>query len=344
MRQYTKYSVWMGLLLMLLFISGCEKDERLYTAPDVPVGIQSATFTMGDNYENQVWFEFSTQKTASNAFGIWDIGFSWSEKNNIIINTGKHSAYAVTYVEGANFRDFSYVDVSKHDWIFDNPNGHLDSLSFSGCWESYQMGKAKPKDRLYIINRGADSLGSKKFIKLKMLGREGASYHFQWGSLTDTVPHDVYISTKNDYNFAYFSFSDEKEVFNEPFTRDNWDMIITTYKQTVTEETLGITLPYILRGVLTNPNKVKVLELNNIVEFNAIDLKYAKALVLSDFLNEIGYDWKTWSLTANKYTVNQKKIFIILDAKGNYFKMRFVDFYNDKGEKGYPKIVWELLK
>lgn len=344
MRHFITYSLWMGLLILFFTISGCEKDERLYSAPDVPIGTQSATFAMGENYENQLWFEFSTQKTASNAFGLWDIAFSWSEKNNIIINTGKHSNYGVTYSEGTNFRDFRFIDVSKYEWTFDNPNGHSDSLSFSGWWESYQMGKAKPKDRLYIINRGVDSLGSKKFIKLKMLGREGASYHFQWGILTDTIPHDVYISAKNDYNYAYYSFSSEKEVFNEPFTRDNWDMVITTYKQTVTEETLGTTLPYILRGVLTNPNKVKVLELNNIVDFNTIDLKYAKALILSDFLNEIGYDWKTWSLTANKYTVNQKKIFIILDAKGNYFKMRFVDFYNDKGEKGYPKIAWELLK
>jgi hypothetical protein len=344
MRQFRIYGLWVVLLTVLTGISGCEKEEGLYTAPDVPVGTQSATFAMGENYENQLWFEFSTQKTASNAFGLWDIGFSLSEKNNIIINCGKHSAYTATFMENSQFRDVRFIDVSKHEWTFDNPNGHPDSLSFSGWWESYQMGKAKPKDRLYIINRGADSLGAKKFIKLKMIGREGAAYHFQWGLLTDTVPHDVYINAKNDYNYAYYSFSTEQEVFNEPFTRDNWDMVITTYKQTVTEESLGTTMPYILRGVLTNPNKVKVVELNNLIDFNQISLSYAKALVFSNFLNEIGYDWKTWSLTANKYTVNQKKIFIILDAKGNYFKMRFVDFYNDKGEKGYPKIAWELLK
>ncbi|MFN4913943.1 MAG: HmuY family protein [Sphingomonadales bacterium] len=331
------------VILTCLSITACEKDEPLYTAPEVPLGTQSATFAMGENYENQLWFEFSTQKTASNSFGLWDIGFSLSEKNNIIINCGKHSAYAVTYMENTNFRDIQYIEESKHNWTFDNPNGHADSLSFSGWCESYQSGKAKPKDRLYIINRGADSLGTKKYIKLKMLGREGGSYHFQWGALTDTTPHDVYITAKNEYNYAYYCFSTEKEVYNEPFQRDNWDIVITTYKQTVTEETIGTTMPYILRGVLSNPNKVKVLELNNVIDFNAINLQYAKSLVFSNFLNEIGYDWKTWSLSANKYTVNQKKIFIILDAKGNYFKMRFVDFYNDKGEKGYPKIAWELL-
>lgn len=336
---------WIGLIIVLMCLASCEKDEPLYIAPEVPVGTQSATFAMGENYENQLWFEFATQKTASNPFGLWDIGFSLSEQNSIVLNCGKHSGFSATYIENADFKDIRQIDINRYTWTFDNPNGHPDSLSFSGCWESYQMGKAKPKSRIYIINRGADSLGNKKFIKLRMLGREGSSYHFQWGLLTDTVPqNDVFINVKNEYNYAYYNFSSEKEVYNEPFNRDNWDMVITTYKQTVTEETLGTTMPYILRGVLTNPNKVKVLELNNVIDFNLIDLNYAKSLVLSNYLNEIGYDWKTWSLTANKYTVNQKKIFIILDAKGNYFKMRFVDFYNDKGEKGFPKIAWELLK
>jgi hypothetical protein len=343
MRSIIRY--WVGLTVLITGLSSCEKEEKLYTAPEVPVGTQSATFAMGENYENQLWFEFSTQKTASNAFGLWDIGFSLSEKNNIILNCGKHSAFTAAYIENVKFSDVRQIDVNNQTWTFDNPNGHTDSLSFSGCWDSYLNGKAKPKDRIYIINRGADSLGNKKLIKIKLLGREGPSYHFQWGLISDTAPRqDVYISVNNEYNYAYYNFTIEKEVFNEPLPRDNWDMVFTTYKQTVTEESLGTTMPYILRGVLTNPNKVKVLELNNVIDYNQIDLTYAKNLVLSDFLNEIGYDWKTWSLTANKYTVNQKKIFIILDAKGNYFKMRFVDFYNDKGEKGFPKIAWELLK
>ena len=171
------------------------------------------------------------------------------------------------------------------------------------------------------------------------------SYHFKWAVLSDTAAtHDVYIQTNNSYNYCYYNFGIEKEVQNEPLNRDNWDLMITTYKQVVKEETLGQTMPYILRGVLTNPNKVKVVELNNKIPFDQIDLTYAKALVFSNYLNEIGYDWKTWSLSANKYAINQNKVFIILDAKGNYFKMRFVDFYNDLGEKGYPKIAWELLK
>ena len=38
------------------------------------------------------------------------------------------------------------------------------------------------------------------------------------------------------------------------------------------------------------------------------------------------------------------KIYIFKDTKDNYFKMKFVDFYDDNGKKGYPKMAWELLK
>ena len=337
--------IYISLILLVISLAGCEKEEPLYTAPEVPIGTQSTSFFMGENYENQLWFEFSTQKTASNPFGLWDIGFSMNETNKIIINSGKHSAFNVTSIDNVDFKDLTSIDISKFQWRFDNPNGHVDSLAFSGWCKNYSLGKAEPFNRLYIINRGADSLGNKKFIKLKMMGREGNSYHFKWAVLSDTAAtHDVYIQTNNNYNYCYYNFGIEKEVQNEPLNRDNWDLMITTYKQVVKDETLGQTMPYILRGVLTNPNKVKVIELNNKIPFDQIDLTYAKALVFSNYLNEIGYDWKTWSLSANKYTINQNKVFIILDAKGNYFKMRFVDFYNDLGEKGYPKIAWELLK
>jgi hypothetical protein len=59
--------------------------------------------------------------------------------------------------------------------------------------------------------------------------------------------------------------------------------------------------------------------------------------------DEIGYDWKIWNMSANKYTM-ANKIYIIKDVRDNYFKLKFVDFYDDNGKKGYPKMAWELLK
>jgi hypothetical protein len=300
---------------------------------------------MGENYANQLWFEFSTQKSASNPFGLWDLAFSCDESNRIIMNTGKHGESGITKFEGKDFRDVCQIDVGKVNWNYDNPNGAHDSLALSGWFNSNGPGKVIGKDVLYILNRGADTLGAKKFIKFKILSKEGGVYHFQWGLLTDTTPaNDIYIRINPEYNFAYYSFTFEKEVYNEPFTNSNWDIVFTTYKQTVYEESFGVLMPYVLRGVLINPKNVQVCELNNKIAYEKIDLAYAQTQFYTGFLNEIGYDWKLWNMTANKYTVDQNKVYLIKDGKGNLFKMKFVDFYDDQGRKGFPKMAWELLK
>jgi hypothetical protein len=67
-------------------------------------------------------------------------------------------------------------------------------------------------------------------------------------------------------------------------------------------------------------------------------------VAFSPSYEEIGFDWKIWSLTANKYTVDQNKVYVIIDSKGDYYKLKFVDFYDDQGRKGYPKMAWEILK
>ena len=54
--------IYISLILLVISLAGCEKEEPLYTAPEVPIGTQSTSFFMGENYENQLWFEFSTQK------------------------------------------------------------------------------------------------------------------------------------------------------------------------------------------------------------------------------------------------------------------------------------------
>jgi hypothetical protein len=68
------------------------------------------------------------------------------------------------------------------------------------------------------------------------------------------------------------------------------------------------------------------------------------SLNFSRKLNEIGYDWKAYDQDANQYTIVPNKYFVIRDVTGNYFKIKFVSFYNDQGIKGFPKMAWEYLK
>ena len=56
-------------------------------------------------------------------------------------------------------------------------------------------------------------------------------------------------------------------------------------------------------------------------------------------LLEILMLFKLSNITNNIYEKN----FIIKNSIGLYFKLHFIDFYNDSGEKGYPKFALQQL-
>jgi len=59
--------------------------------------------------------------------------------------------------------------------------------------------------------------------------------------------------------------------------------------------------------------------------------------------NKIGYDWKSYNFSSKSYNVNPNITYIITDIDGRYFKLHFIDFYNDNREKGNPKFEIQEL-
>ncbi|MBK7944014.1 MAG: hypothetical protein IPJ85_01315 [Flavobacteriales bacterium] len=52
--------------------------------------------------------------------------------------------------------------------------------------------------------------------------------------------------------------------------------------------------------------------------------------------NTIGYDWKVYSFKTSSYTIVPDLAFIVKDADGYLYKMRFVEFYGPQGQTGCP--------
>ena len=75
-------------------------------------------------------------------------------------------------------------------------------------------------------------------------------------------------------------------------------------------------------------------------QFKNISLSDTIKFPLTGQNDIIGYNWKGFSLSQNTYTIVSNLNYIIQDQKGFYYKMRFVDFYNEKGVKGTPKFEY----
>ena len=59
--------------------------------------------------------------------------------------------------------------------------------------------------------------------------------------------------------------------------------------------------------------------------------------------DEIGHDWKIRNSADNSFTIKGSKSFIVHTNSGYYYKIRFIDFYNSTGSKGYPKFEIQRL-
>ena len=330
------------MLVAILGMSSCEKDEVLYPRPNVPVGIQTQTFAMGENYENQLWFDFETQKTYTNQYGNWDIGVSCQDEPSIIICGGKNSYFSVCEIQGVSFNDVSPLHLNNAVWRFDHPNGNIDSSAFGNCFVKSIDGY-NGKNSIFILDRGTDTLKNYRYIKIQLLGVKGGAYQFKWGYLS--IPNLAYltqIETKPDFNYVYYSFGKKDTVANEPVKSSNWDLVFTTYKETI-DDANGVPYPYIIRGALTNHKNIEVCQIDNGISYNSCDKSFAEKQAFNVNANEIGYDWKEYNQQSSKYTILPTRFYIIKTSTNQYFKMKFVDFYDDQGRKGYPKMAWQLL-
>ncbi len=100
--------------------------------------------------------------------------------------------------------------------------------------------------------------------------------------------------------------------------------------------------PYQVTGVLLNPNNVTAYK-ETVVKFEDITYDHVASKTFSNAENFIGYDWKTYDFNTSGYVVNSKITFVIKNTQGIYYKLRFIDFYDDFGVKGTPKFELQRL-
>ena len=337
-----KNIAWLGLIATAFF-TACEKPEKLYPQPKTSLGVQSQIFAMGENYANQLWFDFATQKTETNAFGIWHMGFSCDPSQpRVSINGGISASFGVARFAGSSFGKITADSIKKVQWHFDNPNGDPDSSAFPQAFVKNGT-QWEVNDYTYVIDLGDKIKDSTRYVQLKFNGcKPGQSYDFGYKNLEPNgFLRKQTITVNRDKNFVYYQFLAHRIVDNEPFNNDQWDILFTTYKESVPDAN-GVPYPYVIRGVLINSKKVSVAQLDK-VDFNTIDKAYASAVVDSKKQDEIGYDWKQYDQTAERYTMVPNRVYLIKTTDA-IIKMKFVDFYNDQGVKGYPKMAWEILQ
>ena len=314
MKQYL-LTVFLPIVLAISF--GCEKDEL----PKPFSGESSANtiqVTMGSDYGNQLFFELSSASIVSqNNREIWDLGFACgTDARHIILNSSKFMALSKTAATDLNAVSSS----TPVTWIYDDQSGEEDSSAFYN-WEL---------DKVYILDRGVSTLGQQiGKMKFQLTSIDEGGYTIQWASSLNSQTIQTAFVPKNEvYNFTFFSFTSNQTVSVEP-PKQQWDLCFSSYTYVYDDGT-----PYLVTGVLSNRNLTRVVESE--VSFDDIDFAYAETAVYTTEIDIIGYDWKFYDFDLATYVIQYDKVYVLKSVEGLYYKMRFLDFYDQNGNKGAP--------
>jgi len=188
-------------------------------------------------------------------------------------------------------------------------------------------------------DRGRDEENKAVGYKKLQFDIQGSDFVIRHADPDGSQETTVIIHRDPDMDLVYYSFeSGQNDIAPLP---DQWSLHFTKYTtMLVTNE--GENYPYLVTGVLLNPNGVFATR-DMTLDFMDITREHALTLEFSSQADVIGYDWKYYNFDAGVYTVVPDMNYVIRDRDGFFYKLRFIDFNNDMGEKGYPKFEFVRL-
>lgn len=319
---------------LVLFFASCEPEEKRLLPKPGDKNVSSSQIEMGTTYLNQVYFDLGTGTAVADRIKLdWDLGFETTDDNYIILNGSKLMKVAKT-----GSTDFAAVTkTTDYEFKADHPSGSY-SRNAIGNWQNTD---GSSKNEVYVVDRGYDDLGDAiGFVKMQITGLANNTYTIRFAEMDGSNEQTATIVKDNTKNYVNFSF-DNPTLFlaNEP-DKDKWDFVFTQYTEVLWDTQDSVN--YLVTGVLTNVNGVGVyIEEDKL--FSQITYDYALTLNYNSHRDAIGYDWKVYDFDNAVYYIEPFTTYIIKDTDGEYYKLKFTDFYNDFGEKGAPAFDFQLL-
>lgn len=312
------------LLLIVVLLSSCWKDETPIDK-QVRVGEQTQSIAMGSTYTEVVWFDLATNTVVKERNKLeWDLTVELVNNEFIIrLNESPFLLAASTDQPDLSQDD----DITNLPYKADEQSGFIDSLA---------IGKQMNDGTVFILKRGYDNNGFERtpyFLKL-ITTSDPAQLQFREPGTSETFNIPLNIAD----NEVVAINLDTQSLFE--LVDPKWDICFTQYVHIFYEPDYT---PYLVTGALQNVASGVLIK--EIRDKSYADVKSEDAIFTAEsaYQDVIGYDWKFFDLEANLYTVDNSVTYLIQDESGRLFKLQFIDFYNDLGERGYPLFKFEEL-
>jgi len=327
----------------VLFNTSCFKeDERV--VPPTPGDVITRQIEMLPDYSIISYFDLSADSVVFTSLkSEWDLAVSCKPDDyTLFLNSSRFMQISPT--RSTNF-DLVYT-TDTVIWHFDESTGNPDGNAIGKWWTS-SNGKPASLNQVFLVDRGINDEGLPAgYLKIQpqidpVNGAVSIRIAKPDGSneRTYTFERDV------NYKISAISF-DNGVPASQPFPPDNaWDIVFTQYTTLLYTDD-GEPYPYLVTGVLINDTLVEAV-MDSVTGFGNIDRAFAEEQQLKVQKDVIGYDWKKLIGDVNSgnvsYEPRANMVYIIRNREGYYFKLRFIGFYNNLGQKGYPTIEFQRL-
>jgi len=319
------------LLLLVFACASCSKRETPIVLP--PKGEASLMeVNMGENYDFQLYVSLEKQEVVhTSKTDSWDMAFQAGRfGKEIYINEAK--GMSVYRTAAREFNQVSLADTSDVIWRQDEPDG-LPGGSAFGDWSSIGHNEAS----VYIVRM--DVLGT-AFKKIRCISVSDGDYLIEVGDIQSSSGTEFVIKKDFNRNYVYFDLSLLSQVEDIEPPSNTYDLIFTRYGYTFYDQ--NPPLPYVVTGVLLNPQSTLAYK-DSTQTFYDLTGAFCSQIEFSNAQDVIGFDWKTYSVDKGLYVVNQSYNYLIRTQSENYYKLRFLDFYNEDGVKGHPTFEFHQI-
>jgi hypothetical protein len=329
------FRVFSLFAMISVLLSGCFEEDQQVPA-HVPGDEISYEFEKS-MYTYQSYYDLGTNNVPlDNENGVWVIKFGAQSGDwHIPINSAD---YWAVYPSGTNVEDSIPANPPTEDWIFDQSNGNPDSSAFAG-WVEFTEEDTIYSEFIYLLGK-YDGISYHANLAVQFMHVDDKGYLFKLKDWPSGEWEEYEILKSEIYNYIYFNTDDRKIVPGIEPEINNWDLLFTQYGDIIYTDD-GIPTPYYVRGVLLNRYAVTVA-IDSVSAFHDINFENIASYQFSQRQDIIGYEWKDVEVDVNSntavYTIRPGIIYIIRDTEGFFYKMRFISYYNDFGEKGFPVI------
>jgi hypothetical protein len=333
--RYTAY-----MLAMAIFFSSCEKEEVPIKLPPKDHNVRMMSVDLGTEYDKQVYINLDSGIVQSVDNNLWDLSFDAAPEGfAIYINGGKNVLVANT-----GSTDFSDSRItSELNWRWDESSGNPDSLALSNWCNLHNR---RSYDSVYVIDRGMGSSNANNYFKFKIIAVTPQKYVISVADMEGRFIKETNVYKSPDKMLVYFSFDNGGTYHNFEPSIHQWHFKFLRYRWVYYEFTPP--LLYQVTGVHLNKRMFDVA-VDSTLQFYDIkfDHSLSPTLCYSNDRDQIGFEWKYPDFTPNgvRYRTRSYINYFLRHQHmhATVYKLRFLDFYDDKGNKGSPRFEFQLL-